>query len=160
MSRFVLSLLATLALSIGLCKTSHAEFSSLEERMTGNEWQDAGLDKLSAEELETLNNWLRQFINAEIRAAGGSDPNAWVGFKGPRTDPEVIESRLVGSFSGWTGGTVFELENGQVWRQVRGGSFRHRTLVNPAIQITPEAVGTFALRVEGLNRSVRVERIK
>ena len=38
---------------------SAAEFSSLEERMSQTQFHDAGLDKLSPQELKNLNDWLR-----------------------------------------------------------------------------------------------------
>src|SRR5512147_2488885 len=38
---------------------SAAEFSSLEERMSQEQFHAAGLDKLSPAELKTLNDWLR-----------------------------------------------------------------------------------------------------
>ena len=30
---------------------------------------------------------------------------------------EYLESRINGDFEGWTGETIFELDNGQVWKQ-------------------------------------------
>ncbi|MBT8145028.1 MAG: hypothetical protein KJO55_10025, partial [Gammaproteobacteria bacterium] len=35
-----------------------------------------------------------------------------------------ITSRYDGEFTGWTGKTLFRLENGQVWRQSESGRFR------------------------------------
>jgi len=54
----------------------------------------------------------------------------------------------------------FYLENGQVWRQARSGSYRHRTLTNPTVTLVPKALNTWSLEIEGLNRTVRVKRIK
>jgi len=52
-------LLAIILILPGLAM-AETEFSSLEERMTGKEFQATGLYKLSEEELRTLNRWLRE----------------------------------------------------------------------------------------------------
>ncbi|MEO0346595.1 MAG: hypothetical protein AAF229_10085 [Pseudomonadota bacterium] len=74
--------------------------------------------------------------------------------------PDILESRLVGDYTGWTGDTVFELENGQVWRQVQSGSARYRGPANPTVYIRKRAFGSYRLRVEGSNRTIRVERVR
>jgi hypothetical protein len=73
--------------------------------------------------------------------------------------PDSIHSRVPGLFLGWTGDTVFRLENGQVWRQVEPGSFGVR-LQDPEVEIARGWLGGFFLSVEGLNRRVRVERVE
>ena len=74
--------------------------------------------------------------------------------------PDVLESRLVGDYTGWTGNTVFELENGQVWRQVQSGTARYRGPANPTVYIRKRAFGSYRLQVEGSNRTIRVERVR
>lgn len=74
--------------------------------------------------------------------------------------PDVLESRLVGDYTGWTGDTEFELENGQVWRQVQSGTARYRGPANPTVYIRKRAFGSYRLQVEGSNRTIRVERIR
>lgn len=58
-SRTVALILLTLAVAVPL-KASQQPFKTLEERMTGREFRDTGLYRLSEEELETLNQWLRE----------------------------------------------------------------------------------------------------
>ncbi|MGB5622979.1 MAG: hypothetical protein WBN65_10840 [Gammaproteobacteria bacterium] len=77
----------------------------------------------------------------------------------PGTDVEKIQSRYVGEFTGWDGKTVFELENGQVWQQIGSGRMTYR-VTNPMITIKRAFMGSYLLRVEGRNKSVRVKRIK
>jgi hypothetical protein len=72
---------------------------------------------------------------------------------------DSIRSRVPGLFLGWTGDTVFRLENGQVWQQVESGSFGVR-LEDPEVEISRGWFGGYFLAVEGLNRRVRVERIE
>ena len=38
----------------------------------------------------------------------------------------AFEARLTGDFAGWTGKTIFKLDNGQVWRQRSSANYRHR----------------------------------
>lgn len=75
------------------------------------------------------------------------------------TDIDKIQSRYVGEFTGWDGKTVFELENGQIWQQSGSGRMTYRT-VNPMITIKRAFMGSYLLKVEGRNKSVRVKRIK
>ena len=53
----------------------------------------------------------------------------------------------------------FVFDNGQVWKQAQSGRVSHRAS-RPRITIKRGALGSFRLSVEGLNRTVRVERIK
>ncbi len=83
------------------------------------------------------------------------------GFEGRRIEetPDEFSARYDGDFSGWSGQTLFKLENGQVWKQAQTGrvSFRRS---RPMITIRKGAFGSFRLSVEGLNRTIRVKRIK
>jgi nucleoid-associated protein YgaU len=76
-----------------------------------------------------------------------------------KNENEELVARYVGEFTGWTGGTLFKLDNGQVWKQAQSGRVFHRR-DNPQITIRKGALGGFRLSVEGTKRSVRVKRIK
>ncbi|MDH3589587.1 MAG: hypothetical protein OEQ74_09300 [Gammaproteobacteria bacterium] len=71
---------------------------------------------------------------------------------------ETISSRYDGEFTGWSGRTIFRLENGQVWRQAESGRFR-ASIDRPMLIIERGAFNSYRLRVEGMNRSLRVKRI-
>jgi hypothetical protein len=150
------------------------EFSSLEERMTGREFRDAGLHKLTEEELAALNRWIemRSLAEGEVPAwaAGAAtvtapgvtaEGSAATDMRGlDRGDRTEINSRIVGSFSGWSGDDVFELENGMVWEQAESGTFSVATIENPEVRIRPGFFGSWQLQVEGYNRRIRVERVR
>ena len=76
------------------------------------------------------------------------------------SDPEAgqITSRIIGEFKGWSGETVFELENGQVWQQSSNGLLIVR-LTNPKVTIK-KARFAYKLSVEGYNSSVSVRKIR
>jgi hypothetical protein len=140
----------------------HAQnFSSLEERMSQRDFESAGLQKLDTEELEFLNRWLQERgLTAPANAASGV-PSDRIGLT-PKRDPanEIVRSRLLGSFRGWTGNTVFRLENGQVWQQTGGGSFGGVSLESPEVTIQQGLLSAWYLRVEGYNSRAKVKRIE
>ncbi|MFW5816778.1 MAG: hypothetical protein ACOCVP_07950 [Wenzhouxiangella sp.] len=169
--------LAALALALIVPLAQANDFSTLEERMTGREFRDAGLHKLTEQELENLNRWiqLRSLAEGELpdwadgAPARSTDPDAEAAAGtaasgddrglpgGERTE---INSRLVGNFSGWSGDDTFELENGMVWQQAEAGTYSVSTLENPQVRIRPGMFGSWQLQVEGYNRRLRVRRVR
>ena len=100
---------------------------------------------------------------AEAMPEAPADDNARFGIEQVERkadSPDVLESRLVGDYEGWFGNTRFELENGQVWRQVQSGRARYRGPPNPTVWIRKRAFGSYRLQVEGSNKTVRVERVR
>lgn len=160
-----LALLAPCAVASG--------FSTLEERMTGREFRDAGLHKLTEEELAFLNRWI------QLRSLAEGEMPDWLGDRAERApgaagvtaagadrrgfsdgDRSEINSRLRGSFNGWQGDAVFELENGMVWEQIEATRFAVPPMENPEVRIRPGMFGTWQLQVVGYNTRVRVRRIE
>ncbi len=74
------------------------------------------------------------------------------------TDPEVIESRIVGMFKGYGGSTKFTLENGQVWQQSQRDVRPSAPIDSPPVLITKIGWGHRMYVLGGGN--VRVARIK
>ena len=70
-----------------------------------------------------------------------------------------IESRVVGEVDGLSAGTRFELENGQVWRQVDRTDRNYRA-TNPKVTIKEGFMNSYRMRFEGLNARIRVRRVK
>ena len=72
-----------------------------------------------------------------------------------------ISSRIINDFDGWDGRTVFRLENGQVWVQKDVNStMSWRGSSHPIATIKRKAFNSYLLKVEGVNKSVRVNRVK
>ena len=70
------------------------------------------------------------------------------------------ESRIAGSFNGWRGGTIFELENGQVWQQSNPDVFvLPKAKTNPSVRLKASGFGGYWMSVEGCPK-VRVKRVK
>ena len=162
--------IVVLALIMPLCVFAADGFSSLEEQMSGEEFNATGLDKLTPEELETLNNWIRNHSvatldqpkggNFAVARDDGKDDRGFKNKKKSKKDRAPITSRIKGSFTGWDGHTVFRLENGMIWNQSDNETFFIRAVENPEVTIKPGILGTWRLSVEGFNSQCRVKRIQ
>ena len=158
-------LIILLFLSVTLSVLAAGGFSSLEEQMTGKEFSAAGLDKLSQQELDVLNDWLRghsvatletKTVSAEVADSAEDQPELKSEDKDKDEDEDededrtTITSKLVGTFDGWDGQSVFELENGQIWAQTSKTKFKTREIENPVAIIEPGMFGTWRLHIEGV----------
>ncbi len=144
------------------------DFSSLEERMSYNDFKAAGLDKLSPEELAHLNAWLRQKASSTLAPAAAA-PAAHApseaqgdtrGLRLPTASGETIVSRIPGEFRGWSGRTRITLENGQVWETFPENNKLTVNLTDPTVRIEPGMFGAWYLKVDGYNASAKVKRIQ
>jgi len=75
----------------------------------------------------------------------------------------LLEGRLVGDFNGWTGKTVFTLDNGQVWRQTNNNlrDYKPRSPIpQPKVTISKGLFGSYNMQVDGVKRIVQVKRVK
>jgi hypothetical protein len=144
--------------------------------MSVSQFHQTGLDKLSPDELQALNAWLNSYIRGAAPAAQAaatpvsvpvSAPAATTGVAAfgkemlPEKDnsgPDVMKTRILGDFEGWSGGTVFKLENGQVWVQAAPGSFDTH-LENPEVVIKKMYVG-YMLTLPGHGGTVFVRRLQ
>lgn len=150
---------AALFFTLGATVACAAEFSSLEERMSGDEFSAAGLDRLTPDELVRLNDWLRaNWPAASTPYPAQADTR---GLSQPETPRDAIVSRLIGDFSGWDSRTVFRLENGMVWEAAGSATpLAIRPVSNPTVIIEPAFMGTWLLRIEGYNATIRVKRVQ
>ena len=163
-------LLIILAFSMHLTANAADEFSTLEERMTGKEFKETGVVKLTDQELANLNDWLRRHSvatleNASARSsAGAASASATQDTRGLKSDDElgkVINSAIVGTFDGWDRkGTLFKLANGMIWQQSEHDTFFIKAVKDPEVTITKGFMDSWRLSVVGHNSAVRVKRIQ
>ena len=155
-------------------------FSTLEERMSGKEFKETGLVKLTDEELATLNDWLRRHSvatleNASARqtfqpAESGTIPlstkdTRGLGYLGVRSshdpDDKVIFGSIDGTIDGWARkGTLFKLTNGMIWEQTEKDSFSIQPVSNPEVTVTKNSLGNWHFAIVGHDADVRVKRIQ
>ena len=170
-----------------------AAFSGIEREMSAEERRATGIDSLSEDELDALNQWLierfdqvqetvsaevreevREEVLEEVREADAAEREAEIerrvaieveAAKEEIVDaaPELVvsepfEAEIVGRFSGWSGKTVFNLSNGQVWRQRSGSDYRH-TAEGQTVTVKKNFFGLWTLTVLSSGRTVGVYRI-
>lgn len=165
------ALLTLLLLVIAAAAPVHAEVPApLAPYITADEFRAAGLHRLTPEELERFEHWFLRTVGADTTAttvdatvdtAPDIEHPGLFGFGALAARTPEIEATLDGSFTGWSRGTRFRLDNGQVWETVSAERFRPvRPVDRPVVTIRRMAFGSFMLRVEGYNASVRVRRIE
>jgi len=75
-------------------------------------------------------------------------------------DSRVISSKIKGTFKGWSGRTLFTLENGQQWVQTDiYDTYWLPTQPGPDVEIRPAGVGGWKLHLQPNGRWVRVRRV-
>ena len=160
-------LIVLLFLSVTFSALAAGGFSSLEEQMTGKEFTTSGLDKLSPQELEVLNDWIRRHSIATLDspAAGKETVDSEKDRRGLKNEHEEqdlteITSTLVGKFKGWDGQTTFKLANGMIWVQTDKDKFYIKEIENPTVIIKPSRFGSWRLNIVGFNSECRVKRIQ
>jgi hypothetical protein len=126
----------------------------LRKFMTAEAFQNAGLQKLSPQELASLNNWIGGFsIRLYTKAA-----KATTAAPKPPSSPDVIESEIDGEFEGWSGETIFKLTNGQIWQQTEY-DYEYEYAYTPEVTIYKTS-GCYKLKVEDMSDTICVKRIK
>lgn len=143
---------------------------SIQRQMTTEEFAAAGLDKLSAAELESLNRWLLRQVQEEssaaadqareeerrqarVDSAGRKDGGA---FSAGR---EAFQTNIVGEFNGFGRGRLYTLANGQVWEQTDSSRLDGVRRTDPQVTISPGALGSWYLRLEGFSTRAKVRRV-
>lgn len=136
----------------------------LEQAMSTEEFQAAGLNKLSAQELATLNTWLNRTIStASAKAAELAESRVQTqarGFFNFGSDDPIVTS-IVGDFRGYARGRNYSLANGQEWEQIDDASLVGVRKTSPGVRITPSVMGNaWYLQIDGYNTRAKVRRIK
>lgn len=157
--RSILAIVFALGLAAGPALA--ADFSSLEERMTEEEFRAAGLDRLSAEELANLNAWLaRRNVSTRAAPSGGDTGFRSGALLGDDGDRSRIVSRATSRQDEIGVGSTIELENGQAWKITDGDLSLGGSLAGRTITIQPAILGSWLLKVEGYNRALRATRVR
>ncbi len=157
-------------IAIEVCSSDVFGQVDLRERLGREEFEQAGLSRLTDEELTHLNRLIGDLLGEEtsvVRTQVAPTGEESFGLESVpekvaalfQSSPETVESRILGEFRGWRGNTFFKLANGQIWRQIDSDHFVVR-LEDPRVTIRRAALGSYLLSVEGYNSSVRVRRVE
>ena len=132
-------------------------FPGMETLMSHKDFTEAGLDKLTPEQLAALNAWFDDHLG-ELTSTPAAAPPSPIAEKADDKDVRLMRSRIAGQFNGWTGDTLFRLENGQVWRQRVDGRYTYRS-VSPEVELTKGFFGFWTLTVVETGRRIGVTRL-
>ena len=152
-----------LAVSIQYVAHAADSFSTLEERMSGTEFSETGLVKLSEKELAALNDWLRSHSVATLENVSARPASGGAQTAASEEDPDgkEIHGTIAGTFDGWNGkGTLFKLTNGMVWEQTEKDTFSIEPVENAQVTIQKKFMRNWHLSVDGYKEKVQVERLK
>jgi hypothetical protein len=156
MHRLWILLLCSLLLAapaVAAAEQSTEKWRGFEQLMSEDEFRAAGLDKLSPEELSSLNRWLLHFLAHDSQQVVRTDAAVREAQQAP------VRRRIAGPFRGWSGETVFTLDNGEVWKQRLPGRYAV-TLDSPEVEIYRNFLGFFELRVLKTGKKIGVTRVK
>lgn len=143
---------------------SAQDATRIEQQMTAEQFQAAGLDQLNPAQLTQLNNWLNRTLDTETskatKVAEQRIAQEQRGLPVSRSSEPVV-ANMQGQFEGFREGRQYTLDNGQVWRQTDNATLVGVSLESPQVNITPGMFGgVWYLRVEGYNTRAKVERVK
>ena len=161
-----LTAIAALLLAPALLPAFAQQAGNLQERMSAEEFYAAGLNKLSAQELSTLNQWLATHGGAATgsatAAAAAVEPaiQPAAGTRRPTTNRQAFQAHIVGSFTGFSGGSLISLDNGQQWQQVGDDKPMCTSADSPQVKIKPTLFGNWLIDVPTCNLLVHVQRVK
>ena len=124
--------------------------------MTPEEFKAAGLDKLSAEELQSLDASLKGYRrNVETKATEKAKAEAKVEVqetikKQRKSMFETLESRVDGTITRVNGNSIIRLEDGSVWKQANfEDHYQAQVVDHPQARVFRTAFG-YRMRINGL----------
>lgn len=155
MTRLALVLLSCASLAA----MAQPPYVDIEQGLSAEQLRETGLDSLSRAQIEALNRLLRErstqtveAVQAEASHRDAGHGRDWlVGL-----DDKPVRTRLKGSVGGWQPGTVFDLENGQQWKVLKGGMKLPRVMESPEVVLVPGIAGRWFLQFDEDQPKARV----
>jgi len=142
MKRFIsfFCLLLTSLVSLPGAEPETPAFPGVQKAMTPEQYEAAGLSKLDATERAKLDDFIKNYVAVSNEKVATTAVDKAIKEK-KVSEPEVIQSRIVGPFTGYTGTTVFTLENGQRWAQSQPDSAYYPKIDSPPVVIIKAGFG-------------------
>ncbi len=142
MKRFA-SLLCLLVVPLASLRAAEPEepaFPGVQKAMTSEQYEAAGLSKLDPAERAKLDQFIKNYVAVSNEKVATSAVDKAVK-ENKVSAPEIINSRIVGPFTGYNGRTVFTLENGQRWAQSQRDSAYYPKMDSPGVIIVKKGWG-------------------
>jgi hypothetical protein len=134
----------------------NSEFPGVEKAMTPADYEAAGLQKLDPSERAKLDEFIRKYVATSNEKVATEAVDKAVKEKKVQA-PEVIQSRIVGPFTGYNGRTIFTLENGQRWAQSQRDSAYFPKIDSPPVIIVKAGFG-YRMYIAG-GGAIRVSKV-
>lgn len=140
---------------------SDAAPPDVESLMTPEDFSRAGLDKLSEEERAHLSEWVERYREGAARGPVVQKAPSEMSEKERKIDKNFeIVAKVVPRFRGWSGRTVFKLDNGQVWQQrMRSSKLRYNGTESEVL-VRKNMLGGYVLEHLETGRAVPVKRVE
>jgi hypothetical protein len=154
----VLCIVLSFGLGTGLAAAAGKEgsFPGIEALMTPAEYQAAGLEQLTPQQREALDQWLIRYTAEDAPVLMRSDEQV----KQAAQEQEIVAT-IVSPFSGWSGNTIFTLDNGQVWQQRRQSRYAYTGGASaPEVRITRNFMGFYSMELLETGTKVLVKRLE
>jgi hypothetical protein len=120
---------------------------NIKDVMSPEEFKAAGLNKLSADELQKLDAWLQGYRQVTEQAAEKKATAKASAESHAKMD--LLVSRVDGTFNGLMGRTVIRLEDGTVWKQANADDrYRAKVTDHPAAAVIHGVFG-YKMQIEG-----------
>ena len=130
------------------------DFPGIEKLMTAEEFSRIGLDKLTPEQVQALNAWLVRYTAGEAYVVQTTSEEVRAAVTEFR-----LEARIVPPFTGWSGQTLFRLDNGQVWRQRIKGHYMFSG-EDTRVVIARNMLGFYVMTLVSTGRAIGVEPVR
>jgi hypothetical protein len=155
-ARVGFALLLSFASLASFVAMAERPYVDIEQRLTAEQLDEVGL---SPAQLDLLNRMLREEAAKSTTADAPDVDDETAGRSYIGLDDKPIHSRVKGTVDGWQPGTVFELENGQQWKVLKGSMTLRKALQAPEIVVVPGFAGRWFLQVDEDLAKARVYRI-
>ena len=143
--------------SLFAAQPENPAFPGLQNAMTPEQYEAAGLSKLDAAERAKLDEFIRNYVAVSNEKVATTAVDKAIKEK-KVSEPEVIQSRIVGPFTGYTGRTVFTLENGQRWAQSQFDTAYFPRIDSPPVIIVKAGFG-YRMYIAG-GGAIRVSKVR
>ncbi len=143
--------------SLKAAPPENPEFPGVEKAMTPADYEAAGLQKLDPAERAKLDEFIRNYVAVSNERVATSAVDKAVK-ENKVSAPEVIQSKIVGPFTGYNGRSTFTLENGQRWAQSQRDSAYFPTIDSPPVLIAKSGLG-YRMYIAG-GGAIRVTKVQ
>jgi hypothetical protein len=127
-------------IGLGAAQPENPEFPGVEKAMTQATYEAAGLQKLDPAERAKLDEFIRNYVAKSNEKVATEAVDKAVK-ENKVSAPEVIQSRIVGPFTGYNGRSTFTLENGQRWAQSQRDTAYFAKIDSPPVVIVKSGFG-------------------